>query len=87
MTVERGQRYVAYPDERQARRVFIEVTRVAKDGSWADIRCYTWAAMWTKRQPLVDGTLRYAVLRDWNQSDLSVQMADWEYERNEVSEK
>jgi hypothetical protein len=32
--------------------VYVEVTRVAKNGTWADIRCYTWASSWAKRQPL-----------------------------------
>lgn len=32
--------------------VQIEVTRVAKDGTWADIVCSTGSARWSKRQPL-----------------------------------
>jgi hypothetical protein len=31
--------------------LFIKVTRVAKDGSWVDIRVFTWAASWAKRVP------------------------------------
>jgi hypothetical protein len=40
--------------------ISIEVTRVARDGTWADIRCQDYPAMWTKRQPLPmpEGTVR-----------------------------
>lgn len=52
MTVTKGDLLIAYPEERLAHRVVIEVTRVARDGSWADIVCSTWAVQWRKRQPL-----------------------------------
>jgi len=47
--VRKGDRYV-YGDD--SKPYFIEVTRVARDQSWADIRVCNWAVMWTKRQPL-----------------------------------
>jgi hypothetical protein len=57
MTVTKGQRYVWEGTARGA--VYVEVLRVARDGTWADIRCTTAlyrgeddAGMWTKRQPL-----------------------------------
>lgn len=48
--------------------VYLLVNRVARDGSWADIRCVTWSASWKKRQPLPlpEGTERYM----WTQADL-----------------
>lgn len=45
--VKRGDRFI----QRHPRwPLFIEVTRVGRDG-WVDIRCCTWAVMWTKRMP------------------------------------
>ena len=41
--------------------VAVEVTRVARDGSWADVRCtHPVDGTWTKRQqlPLPAGTVR-----------------------------
>jgi hypothetical protein len=52
VSVQRGDLFVAYPDERLSARCLIRVTRVAKDGSWADITVSTWAVQWSKRQPL-----------------------------------
>lgn len=49
LTVRKGDRFVQQGDARWP--LFIEVTRVARDGSWCDIRCCTWAVMWTKRMP------------------------------------
>lgn len=46
----RGDRFRAYGDSRTPH--FIEVTRMARDGSWADIRVYTWAVTWAKRMPI-----------------------------------
>lgn len=40
-----GQRYVW-------RGVQYSITRVARDGAWADIRCTDGFEWWTKRQPL-----------------------------------
>lgn len=49
-TVKRGDQFVQkHPDARWP--LFIEVTRVARDGSWCDIRVLTWATAWTKRMP------------------------------------
>jgi hypothetical protein len=39
----------------------IRVTRVAKDGTWADIVVYTDGGSWSKRQHLVDGRFPYEV--------------------------
>ena len=77
MTIKRGDRLVAYPDQRPAHRLFIEVTRVAKDGTWADIRVCTWAVMWTKRQTLDEHGLP-PESRDgaWDQRDLDEQEID-----------
>ena len=36
----------------------VEIRRVARDGSWADI-IVTHGAQWTKRQPLRDGLLPF----------------------------
>lgn len=47
----KGERLIAYPDSPLHQRIFIEVTRVARDGSWVDIACHTWAVRWTKRMP------------------------------------
>lgn len=68
-----GDRFVAYPDERPCRRVFVTVTRVAVDGSWADIVCQTWAVQWRKRQTL---PLPSCERKDWNGRDLDEQEAD-----------
>lgn len=73
---ERGDEWIAYPDERPAHRVYIRVTRVAKDGSWADIVCMTWAASWRKRQPLQDGTLPYGRRQNFYLCDLEEQEED-----------
>lgn len=50
--------------------VYIKVTRAARDGSWADIVCYNWAAMWVKRQPLIDGQIPGAEPYAWTLRDL-----------------
>lgn len=72
----KGEEYIAYADRRPAERVFIRVTRVARDGSWADIVCMTWAVLWRKRQPLKDGTIPYAVCRPFYLCDLEEQEED-----------
>lgn len=48
--------------------VYVEVTRVARDGSWADIHCSTWCSFWTKRQrmPLPAGCRPFR----WTSKDL-----------------
>ena len=77
--MKRGDLLVAYPNERPCRRVYIYVTRVARDGSWADIQCGTWAVMWTKRQPLIDGAFHanaQTVPCQWDETDLAAQETD-----------
>lgn len=76
--LRKGDLFVAYADKRPANQVFIEVTRVAKDGTWADIIAQTWAVQWRKRQPLRDGTLPYAEKRYWSYPDIRLQQTDWE---------
>lgn len=49
MNVKKGDRFVQRSPEARWP-LFIEVTRVGKAG-WVDIRCCTWAVMWTKRMP------------------------------------
>ena len=77
--MKRGDLLVAYPDDRPCRRVYINVTRVARNESWADIQCRTWAVMWTKRQPLFDGAFHAnarTVPYQWDETDLAVQETD-----------
>ena len=67
--VHKGQRYVWHPQDDEFRyTVFIQITRVARDYSWADISCCTCYVAWTKRQPLPlpPGT----VLQDWTLADV-----------------
>lgn len=80
-TVVKGARFRAFGNLRPANQLFIEVQRVAKDQSWADVFVCNWATGWRKRQPLVDGALSYAEPYDWAQDDLDAQMADWEKAR------
>lgn len=44
-------------------RLFVTVTRVARDGSWADIKCQqpSTGASWAKRQRLFMGKLPFDV--------------------------
>lgn len=80
----KGQRFRAYPAYRPADRVFLEVLRVARDRSWADIFACTWAVAWRKRQSLRRGRLPYPAERfDWDRSDLAAQEMDWEARRRE----
>jgi hypothetical protein len=72
--MKRGDRFVAYPDCPPRQRLFGEVTRVAKDGSWADIKVCTWAVTWTKRQVL---PLPESEMREWGPEDISEQGSDW----------
>lgn len=76
---KRGEKYVAYDTWRPSCRVFITVTRVAKDGSWADCQMQTWATGWTKRMPLFDGQFSDQAdltRRDWDWHDLNEQEID-----------
>lgn len=43
MTPTRGDLYIAYSNARFVERLFITVTRVARDRSWVDIRVSNWA--------------------------------------------
>lgn len=80
----KGQRWCAYPKAPPTQRIFVEVLRVARDGSWADILCCTWASAWRKRQPLRRGLLPFpAEPFNWDRSDLSMQEMDWERERRQ----
>jgi hypothetical protein len=81
--VKKGDRLVVYADRRPAERLFIEVTRVATDGTWADIRVCTWAVMWTKRQKLHDGLPPAAVHQHWDALELDEQQSDWDDQRKE----
>lgn len=83
-TLAKGQRWMAYPGEPYPRRVFIEVQRVARDGSWADLFACTWAVAWRKRQPLKRGCLPFPAERfEWDRSDLSRQEMEWAEARQE----
>lgn len=73
----RGERFVAYADHRPAERLFIEITRAAADGSWADIKVCTWAVMWTKRQTLDErGMPPHSTPCRWTDADLVEQQTD-----------
>ena len=51
--VVRGQVWLWGPQEDPAERVKCLVTRVARDGSWADLRCRAWNGnQWSKRMRL-----------------------------------
>lgn len=50
-SVQRGDRFVMPHPDADKSPWFIEVTRVSKAGTWADIRVLNWAVMWTKRMP------------------------------------
>lgn len=77
MSVQKGDRWVANPDERPKSRLFIQVNRVAKDGTWADISVMTWAVLWRKRQKLSpDGCLPMARPGEWDRRDLDEQEED-----------
>jgi len=75
--MKRGDRYVVHADQRPCVRVFIEVTRVARDGSWADIFCLTVGRSWGKRQLLRDGQLPFGVQRGWTNADVCDATADF----------
>jgi hypothetical protein len=75
--IQRGDRFVAFPNERPCRRLYIEVTRVARDRTWADIRVQTWAVMWTKRQKLsARGRPPMSEPYEWTTADLNAQETD-----------
>lgn len=74
--VKRGDKFVHHNEDEGAWPLFIEVTRVARDGSWCDIRCYTWAMTWTKRMPqgmapMLASEAPFRVVReDWTPADV-----------------
>lgn len=76
--MKKGDRFVAGPSLRLCERVFIEIQRVAKDGTWVDIVACTWAIMWRKRVPLENGKLPNTEMNqfEWDISDLNRQEAD-----------
>lgn len=75
----KGQRWVCDPSYPLVERHFIEVIRVARDRSWADIFVCNWAVGWRKRYPLKRGRLPFPAERfDWDRSDLAAQEMDWE---------
>lgn len=77
--IARGDRLIAYPNARPRGRFYIEVTRVAKDRTWADIRVCNCYVMWTKRQKLDDRGLPPASeLCYWDQTDLDAQAEAWD---------
>lgn len=77
--VSRGDRFVAYGDHPPRQRLYVEVTRVAKDRTWADIRVCNCYVMWTKRQHLdTRGLPPAAELRHWDQRDLDEQERNWD---------
>jgi hypothetical protein len=72
---KRGDRFVAYADRRPRDKLFVEVTRVARDGTWADIRVCNCFVMWTKRQPL---PLPMVTPHPWTMADIDHQHAEWD---------
>lgn len=81
--MKRGDQYVAYGNRPHRQRLYIFITRVAKDGSWADIAVHNCMVMWTKRQPLFDGEFSptaETVRRYWSAHDLDEQFAHWDDE-------
>lgn len=83
LLMKRGDTFIAYPDQRPAHRLFVSVTRVAQDNSWADIACSTWSMYWRKRQRLREGafTFPHKAIDKWTLEDLDLQEQDWEAER------
>lgn len=77
--IRRGDRLIAYHDHPPCWRLYIEVTRVARDQTWADIRVCNCYVMWTKRQKLDErGLPPAAELMDWDQRDLDQQDRCWD---------
>jgi hypothetical protein len=74
---KRGDRFV-WTSRHSHWPVYIEVIRVARDGTWVDIACQTWAAAWSKRQrlPLPQRTERRSWTRDDVDRDVAEALAD-----------
>lgn len=85
--IHKGSRFVAYPDRRPADRLYIEITRAARDGSWADIFICNWAVSWSKRQAVKDGRLPEAVPYEWDERDLFRQEFDWSARMREATDQ
>lgn len=77
MSYVKGERLVAYGDEPLLSWVFIQVRRCAKDGSWVDIACCTWAVYWTKRIP-TRVLAKIAKPYDWTAADIAAQAARYD---------
>jgi hypothetical protein len=79
LILSRGDRFVANGKRSARQRLYIEVTRVAKDRTWADIRVCNCYVMWTKRQPLDDrGMLPSAERCYWDERDIDQQERCWD---------
>jgi hypothetical protein len=76
--MKRGDRFVAYGDHRPRSRLYIEATRVARDGRWADIRVCNCCVMWTKRVRLPLPFETHPC--QWTTADLDIQCAECEAE-------
>ena len=76
MTIRRGDLYVAYSGNRPAERLFVSVTRVARDGTWVDLFIRTWAVGWAKRVRYPFPEFPRFVARAWDQRDLDEQETD-----------
>lgn len=74
---KKGDLWIANPENRPVERVYVEVTRVAKDGAWVDIRCFTWACSWAKR--MTSWPPLWAIEASWGTIDLTEQ--EWDYDR------
>ena len=87
MKLHRGARLVAYPDAPARKRLYVEVIRMARDGTWADIRVCNCYVMWTKRQRLDGiGGLPGCEWRSWDQHDIDEQDRLWMLTPDEVDE-
>ena len=47
------------------------VLRVARDGSWVDMRWYTWRATWTNRVMTTDPLLADRHRKDWTEAEVA----------------
>jgi hypothetical protein len=83
VAIAKDDKFIAFLNRRPAERLFIEVTRVAKDGTWADLVVCTWGVMWRKRQKLKDGMPPDSTRKWWDGDDLMEQESDWMAKRAE----
>lgn len=81
--VYKGQLRIVYPDRRPAERLYLTVSRVAKDGTWADLQVRAWAVLWTKRVP-VKNLLEFSVESAWSQNEINEQYKDWQVKQIEA---